>query len=340
MNFQTYLRVTSHYIPGCAEPSIRLLSDHIGEQQLIYLATKELETEFSRQYRFLSNRLTTPSKHRILERIINIRHLEPISDRSRSMARLILHDLVDSADSVAAGFLLPIASLCGNYDIVKEIVERNIDCGAGLSNALIIACFFGHVDIARVLLKDRRINPSVHQNTAVMASIKRNHLEVLKLLLQDDRVNPMDHEQQVILTAVYCGSPEVIRMLLEHPLVDPTFGSNHLLTLAVARKRKDIVQILLQDSRIDPSIHSSEILVIASHTRDAAMVKLLLDDNRVDPRTQHCSPLRIAASLGDVEMVKILMAHPTMTRDDLSVVYEIARQYNHVKILDFVLQNK
>ena len=76
------------------------------------------------------------------------------------------------------------------------------------------ASFNGHVEIVKVLLKDKRVDPSDKENIAIRLASMNGHLEIVKALLKDSRVDPSDDDNCAIRWATSNGKVEVPEMLV------------------------------------------------------------------------------------------------------------------------------
>ena len=94
------------------------------------------------------------------------------------------------------------ASLYGYTEIVRLLLkDKRVDP----SEAIRLASESGYIEIVKLLLKDKRVKPSTHDNYPIRAAIRNNHFEVVKLLLQDKRVDPSDLNNEAIKRAAADG---------------------------------------------------------------------------------------------------------------------------------------
>ncbi len=71
----------------------------------------------------------------------------------------------------------------------------------------------GNLEVVKLLLKDKRVDPSVQNNSAIVWASQYGHLEVM-LLLADKRVNPSDKNNDAIALATRYGYDEISKLLL------------------------------------------------------------------------------------------------------------------------------
>lgn len=74
----------------------------------------------------------------------------------------------------------------GILSIVKQGLEEGANPKDGICFSM--ACKYGHIDIVKLLLKDKRINPSGMGNEAIWWASETDNKDILKLLLNDERI--------------------------------------------------------------------------------------------------------------------------------------------------------
>jgi hypothetical protein len=114
-----------------------------------------------------------------------------------------------------------------------------------------------NIDIFKLLIKDRDVDPSKDDNWAIFNAIEYGYIDIVKLLLNDKRVNPNNSFKE---------HGNTIRQAAEY---------NHI----------KIVELLLMDKRADPSLHGNIAIISAS---DEKIIKLLLNDDRVKKTLTDC----------------------------------------------------
>ena len=70
----------------------------------------------------------------------------------------------------------------------------------------------GHLVVVEFLLKDRRIDPSAH-NQAIREAVDNGHTAVVELLLKDTRVDPSADDNDASVLATRYGHTEVVNLL-------------------------------------------------------------------------------------------------------------------------------
>ena len=104
--------------------------------------------------------------------------------------------------------------------------------------------------IVKGLLKNPRVDPTVHNDYPIRRASRNGHLEVVRLLLADLRADPSANHNYAIQVASQYGHLEVVRLLLADSFVDPTDNNNYAIRWASRNGHTDIVNLLLQDPRV------------------------------------------------------------------------------------------
>jgi hypothetical protein len=120
----------------------------------------------------------------------------------------------------------------------------------------------------KLLLQDKRVNPSDRENYAVRAASENGHVDVVKLLLQDKRVNPAAWENYAACNASEYGHCDVLELLLADPRVD---GAK-----AIPFARFRAVHVLLEDERC--GIHVNRALFLKHHKKEVARYDELVEE--------------------------------------------------------------
>jgi ankyrin repeat protein len=73
----------------------------------------------------------------------------------------------------------------------------------------------GHKEVVELLLKDRRVNPSVDNNFAIRRASYYGHKEIVEILLKDNRVDPSDMGNEAMWHAQWNSNYEIADLLLK-----------------------------------------------------------------------------------------------------------------------------
>jgi hypothetical protein len=134
-------------------------------------------------------------------------------------------------------------------------------------------------------LKNKNINPSLYDNSAIKIATRHHYTEITKMLLNDPRVDPSVDDNFAIL---YTSNPEIIKMLLTHPKVD-TSGYKIISNYSDCGY-VELVEILLNDPRVNPSVNKNLPLRLAYKQENREIVFLLWNDIRVKNTLQKDHP--------------------------------------------------
>lgn len=169
----------------------------------------------------------------------------------------------------------------GDSDKVKLLLNNP---AADNNDAIRLASRYGHLEVVRLLLLDKRVDPAALSNDAIRIASQNGHLEVVRLLLADPRVDPAALNNGSILLASKYGYSDVVRLLLSNNRVNPAALDNYAIQCASDLGYAEVVRLLLADLRVNPSANDNYAIKLASINNHMEVVKLLLTDPRVDWR--------------------------------------------------------
>jgi ankyrin repeat protein len=181
-----------------------------------------------------------------------------------------------------------------NSAAVVELLLR-AGCDQRLDESLQVAVINDRVDNVRLLLADKRVDPSADHNRAVRCA---RSADVVELLLRDERVDPCVDENALLRRALQDADIELVRLLLADRRV-------HVANVAFPlpgspRSSLDrggwlaLFDVLLRDGRIDPRANSGAIMRQAVRYSQHGVINRLLLDARIDPQTLGVQLDRIA----------------------------------------------
>ena len=175
------------------------------------------------------------------------------------------------------------------------------------SDGLILACRNGYTEyyIKWSKIAGTRWDPSVDYNNAIRLASKNGHIEIVKILLQDKRVDPTDN--WAIRIASQFGHIEIVKILLEDKRVDPSADDNYAIQYASQNGHTAVVKLLLHDDRVNPAVCNNYSIKSAIENGYTETIKILLQDKRVDPSVDNNYAIRFASYNGHTEIVKLLL---------------------------------
>lgn len=220
-----------------------------------------------------------------------------------------------------------LSQACGDNDLeyAKKEIARGIDPSSHDNEAIILACQRGHLEMVRFLLADKRVDPSAKLNFPIYIASDRGHHEIVSLLLKDTRVNPADHDNFAIRAAAENGHLKVVQILMNDKRVNPADA----IAQASKNGHLEVVQLLLTDPRVDPSKYNNYAIGHASLNGHYEVVKLLFNHPKVNPQGKDCvchkngEIVKLVNIIGDVfccikdgKIVKIVSNFENIVKDD------------------------
>lgn len=209
----------------------------------------------------------------------------------------------------------------GNPDVVRLLLTPNklypmldnIDPSSKKNRAVIEASRWNHLDSLRLLLLDKRTNPSDNNNEAIVSATFNNGndypncLKVVKLLLKDKRVNPSERENMAIINACKFPDAEMFKLLLEDPRVDPSTKNNQAIVNACIAGCLESLLILINDPRVNPAAQANICIKKVSFNGRTDLLRVLLNDERTDPTADKNRALIYSIMFGRIGTVKMLL---------------------------------
>ncbi|KAJ3280518.1 hypothetical protein HDU76_009165 [Blyttiomyces sp. JEL0837] len=144
------------------------------------------------------------------------------------------------------------ASSNGYLEIVKILLELNLDPSLQQSKALRSACINGHMDIVKLLLSTNKVDindVTMNDNQVFWKACGNGHIDVVKFLLGYPNLNvdPGAKDNAAIRLAAEGGYLELVKFLCGVPGVDPSACDNDAVFRASCEDSSfpDVVEFLL-----------------------------------------------------------------------------------------------
>jgi ankyrin repeat protein len=220
------------------------------------------------------------------------------------------------------------------------LADKRIDPSGNDQYAIRWASQTGQAEIVKLLLTDQRVDPSAGDQYSIRMASYHGYAEVVKLLLTDKRVNPSVDEHYCLRYASWYGRTEVVKLLLADERVDPSADNQAAICLS-AGGHIGVVKLLLADKRVDPSADGQASIRFACTFGQSDVVKLLLSDKRVDPSANNQASLRQASENGHAEVIKLLLADKRVdpsAKDQYSI--RLACQGGHADAVKVLLADQ
>jgi hypothetical protein len=175
--------------------------------------------------------------------------------------------------------LLSIAALCGSINCLKFLLSIDFDPSENSNQAVLFAGENGRMEIAGMLLEDKRVKLEEIFRSAVYG---RYPQKFITLLVNHPRLDP----NMVLDSAAGAGKLEAVKLLLNHPRIDLSTWGNGALSSAIRFEHLEIVLELIKDSRLDLSIEKGDIdtilysIIHQSEENQPLIVKTLKNNDR------------------------------------------------------------
>ena len=225
--------------------------------------------------------------------------------------------------------------------LVQDILNKGVDPSIYNNIGILLACENGHIDIVKLLLQDKRVNPTdrvlplvkfaafldytiedittshnedeekdILYTDCIDKSYENGHYDIVKLLLNDERVkNSLNDYKLKLYTKVSKKINESIKDYLkpksEEKIINDTKNLNPDYILHYGCEI-GILSLVKQSIKDGANFNWSNPICIASENGHIEIVKYLLN-NGVDIHINQDSPLRYAIVVKKYDMVKFLI---------------------------------
>ncbi len=118
------------------------------------------------------------------------------------------------------------AAIRRNHCVIlqKMVEEKKIDPSLDGNQALIETSRRGETDTVQFLLRDRRVNAATRQNLPLCFASENGHVEVINCLLREFGVKP----NEAIRFASTAGQNKIVKILLQHPGINRNIKNGFL----------------------------------------------------------------------------------------------------------------
>eukprot|EP01117_Protostelium_nocturnum_P013182 TRINITY_DN4904_c0_g2_i1.p1 TRINITY_DN4904_c0_g2~~TRINITY_DN4904_c0_g2_i1.p1 ORF type:complete len:421 (-),score=71.65 TRINITY_DN4904_c0_g2_i1:33-1295(-) len=199
------------------------------------------------------------------------------------------------------------------------LAEGKVDPKHSYEEALIEACANGNREMIKVLLKDRRVDPSKCLGNLIDISIRgAKSTSIVKILLKDGRIKP---NLDCLRSASTLGMFKLVDILLKSECLDVSQDRESMVLAAYGQKK--VLKRLLREEKLNPNLPNSDgeyPIIEAALSKCNACLLMLLDDKRVDPSVKDNELIKIIASSGNMFILRRLVLD---NRVDPNVIGEI-----------------
>ncbi|NDA63205.1 MAG: hypothetical protein EBX50_14370 [Chitinophagia bacterium] len=267
---------------------------------------------------------------------------------SSSVDILTILSTIDSLDLRVHTLLDAIAS--NNRSLVMfllEPFEGHPDPSELYQFPIGYACGMGHIEIVRLLLKDPRVDPGAHNNSAMCHAVYSEYPDIVRLLLTYETVDPTIQDNLVLNYAVQHGYIDIFRDLYGRQQVYSSLTPNNILVFfrtACSKGYTEFVQLFLKDSRLKLSTHPSviaDLILVVCGLGHHEILQLMLEDPRFANISHVVGPaFSRACNNGHIEIVRLLLQDGRVrTKWDADIALSNACNHNHVEIIRLLLRD-
>ena len=223
--------------------------------------------------------------YRSLERA-GVRFSTKQDNRSLLLTQVLLDVGADPRDSP---LLMYDVVSAGNPSVLKLLLS---DGRAMIDGILDEAISTENTEMVSILLANKRVDPSIYSNSALMVAVDRGDISVVQMLLTDPRVNPSDRENSTVVRCCQRGYADILRVLLADKRVtdqyslDDYANDDLYLEISVEHSHTEVVELLMDT--LSPSLEAVERVLKVAARRSRldtceSLVKYLIEEDRPIP---------------------------------------------------------
>lgn len=163
--------------------------------------------------------------------------------------------------------------------LVRHLLQDpRIDPLVEESEAFIMACIHGHLEVVQLFLQDGRTNPTIYDDEALFKATQNGHLPIVQYLLSVKEVRHTNRKRGSIFSvACEAGHLAIIRFLMQGD--DFISCINGEIQKTARTGNLDVLNLLLTHPEADPSTKYA--LFIAFRNQFYSLVVRLLYDERI-----------------------------------------------------------
>ena len=238
--------------------------------------------------------------------------------------------------------LIEFSSMHGCANIVRLLLQNDklFNDDSVFDHFVELACDYNHPEVLRLLLGDKRFDPSKwhrydRKYSPIEFASRHGNIEMVCLLLEDDRLGDLNKDNSIGLAAKH-NHFQILDLLLKHRKFDPCYDEE-LLNIVCKQGYVEVVRLLLEDKRIDPCLLA---VTQACSFGYCEIVKIFMQDGRVKPGDWD---MYIVSKRGCSDIVDLLSDDKSLDKNmGLIGIRRVLRKNGkiknkHVKVIDILL---
>ena len=174
---------------------------------------------------------------------------------------------------IPCNHIYQLAALSNNREIIKLLLrDKSISIPPSIS-PLVIACYFGYSGIVRMLISDRRVDPTYNDNWPLTIATMKDNFKIVKILIDDGRIFTKNIKNYILQKIADSQNLEILFSLL--------ISKNKcqkMLIYSCKHGYMEIVKLLLNDPRTNPAGRNNRALRIATKYQWTNIIKLFTND--------------------------------------------------------------
>lgn len=147
----------------------------------------------------------------------------------------------------------------GHVDIVNHIlVDGRVNISQYVADTILTrACKNNWIDIIKLLLSNDYTTTTRGKYIALRWSCFYGQVDIVKMLIEQGHVSP---DVNILVDAIYANRIDIVLLILMKGHVDPSAEDNKAVKIALKLGRTQIAKLLVMDSRVIPKKEFSKIV--------------------------------------------------------------------------------
>lgn len=274
--------------------------------------------DYNQDFNYLRSAASSNSE-RILKELLEMNHVFGDKEHKQAIEAAVNHNCLKTF------------KVLYNHEKTRSLAE--------IFTLLVNACRYGCTEIAKILLKDKSIDPSKNNNVVIKMASRHKDKELLEMLIKDKRVDPSTSDNTPLRNASTLNNLEIVKMLLKSRKVNPSAKDNSPLRNAVRHGNEEMVDAIINHDNFNHESDLRSSIIESIHSDSLAILKKLMNMNK-DRSILNDLYLK-AIDCGFLNIIEYFVKEQGINpREESHKSIIIAIKKNRVDVLKFLLKDK
>ena len=186
--------------------------------------------------------------------------------------------------------IIGISSSNGHKKIVKLLLNHHkFDVYYNNNIAFSMACANNSFIMVKLLLKHKLIDTlnSNYKSTIFATVVNHNHIKIVKLLIDDKRFDPSYDDDYLLRMAIVDNYPKIVKLLLRDKRVNCAMDNGNLLAYTCIKGHLESFIILLNDKRMVKYVNYNHLLNMSTLNRQQLIMNYIKQNKKLFENIQN-----------------------------------------------------